>query len=157
MSELNKITIDGIEYDLPSGGGEVPENIVLLANDSTPSTPTPRDADMLGGHDPSYYAKQSDVDSIETGSTEYKGLVTSWIRCGHIAFINIQGATTSDMIDREVICSLPFIPLMNVAIKSSNCPIEYDFVVRNDNTVTINGTMNSGFRVRATNTSIIVQ
>lgn len=49
-----------------NGGGDVPDNVVLFEDETTPEEPLPRDADLLAGREPSYYAKQTDVDKKAT-------------------------------------------------------------------------------------------
>lgn len=66
MAELHRVTIDGVEYNLPSGGG-VPDNIVLHKDPlGEPSEAVPRDADTLGGHNADYFGKVSDVEILES-------------------------------------------------------------------------------------------
>lgn len=54
---------DGTIHSIGGGGGDVPDNIVLYKDESTPSTPAPRDADTLGGQLPSYYATKDSLDN----------------------------------------------------------------------------------------------
>lgn len=43
--------------------GSLPSNAVVFKEESTPSTPAPRDADTLGGHNVDYFASNSALDN----------------------------------------------------------------------------------------------
>lgn len=58
-----------------TGGGSAPENVVLLANEMTPSTPAPRDADMLGGVSASEYVKKTNIHNYSTD----ENVIGTWI------------------------------------------------------------------------------
>lgn len=51
------------------GGGEVPDNVALFTDAIETAEATPRDADTLGGRTPEYYAKQSDVSTLNQNLT----------------------------------------------------------------------------------------
>ena len=64
--DLKKLKIGDINYKIPEGGGDLPNNIILQGGESEETTPIPRDADLLGGHEPSYYATKTDLANIGT-------------------------------------------------------------------------------------------
>lgn len=68
----NLEVVDGV---LNASGGTVPDDIVLLDDEDTPSVPTPRDADTLGGIAASEYIRKNDFHNY---STDEK-VIGTWI------------------------------------------------------------------------------
>lgn len=97
---LNNIDESGVEKvkEIVKDTGE----IVLLANDITPSTPAPRDADTLGGISAGEYAKRMDpnlqgVVNNTSFSTENKQMMNGfgeymWVGNPELNSVNIQTA-----------------------------------------------------------------
>lgn len=93
----NLEVVDGV---LNAKGEDIPNDIVLLANEITPSTPTPRDADTLGGIGASEYAKRMNpslqgVINNTSFSTENKQLLNGfsdymWVGNPELNSVNIQ-------------------------------------------------------------------
>ena len=52
------------EGNLNAEGGAIPDNVAYLGEETIPSTPTPRDADTLQGHNADYFVPISDLNSF---------------------------------------------------------------------------------------------
>lgn len=71
----NKLVDALVVKEVASHGGTVPDDIVLLDDEDTPSVPTPRDADTLGGIPASEYIRKNDFHNY---STDEK-VIGTWI------------------------------------------------------------------------------
>ena len=56
------------EGNLNAEGEAIPDNVAYLGEETIPSTPTPRDADLLGGQEPSYY---KDANTLQGHNADY--------------------------------------------------------------------------------------
>lgn len=134
------------EGNLNAEGEAIPDNVAYLGEETIPSTPTPRDADTLGGYEPSHYATKNEINDINDKLTN----ITSYTVDDGITVSKVGGAVyfafvknEYDLVDGTTICILPeeYRPAsyLSVPFISSNSVINGRLVIAPNGTVNYYG------------------